>query len=173
LAEKCELYIQSILNNYVKLARYNRKGATQREAEPCGLSTHRCHHFPENSLAEIASQTPVEYAQQKQKDYFNPRLPQLQLHYQTMLVHYRSPLQFQTCRQVREAAHATHLQLVQLRIHKCSCTFSIPVVATYLGCSYHCLLKLETYSGAISFYLLLHTLFGSEAATQIPLPGLK
>jgi len=57
LAEKCELYIQIVVNDYVKLARYDRKRATQREAELCGLSTHQCHHFPENSLAEIAIQT--------------------------------------------------------------------------------------------------------------------
>ena len=71
LAEKCKLlqYIQSILNNYVKLARYDRKGGTQREAELCGLSTHQCHHFPENSLAEIARQTAVEYGNRRL--YFN------------------------------------------------------------------------------------------------------
>jgi len=39
------------------------------EAELCGLSTHWCHHFPENSLAGIASQMPVEYG--NWRPYFN------------------------------------------------------------------------------------------------------
>ena len=63
LAESCELYVrvQCIVSSYVRLASYSKKGVTQREAELCGLSTHWCHHFPQNSLAEIASQTAVEY----------------------------------------------------------------------------------------------------------------
>jgi len=44
-------------SGYERLARYGGKGATQREAELCALSTHRCHFFPPNSLAEIASHT--------------------------------------------------------------------------------------------------------------------
>ena len=63
-------------------------------------------------------------------------------------------------------------------MHKCSCTFSIPVAATLVVGTIG-LLKLETYSGAIFYFyffffdLLVCTLFGSEAATQITLPGLK
>ena len=48
-------------SGYERLARYGGKGATQREAELCALSTHRCHLFPPNSLAEIASRTRVEH----------------------------------------------------------------------------------------------------------------
>ena len=58
---KCEL--QSLVGRkvwtvysehyYVRLARYDRTGMTQREAELCGLSTHQC--LP-NSLAKVASQ---------------------------------------------------------------------------------------------------------------------
>jgi len=58
LAERYKPYIQSNISGYVRLARYSRTGAIQREAELCGLSTHQC---PLNCLAEIASQMPVEY----------------------------------------------------------------------------------------------------------------
>ena len=60
----CELYVQSVVSSYVRLARYSRKAATQREAELCGLSTHQCHYFQQTGLAEIASQTPVKYRNQ-------------------------------------------------------------------------------------------------------------
>ena len=39
LGRMCELYIQSILSGYVRLARYSRKGTTRREAELCGESS--------------------------------------------------------------------------------------------------------------------------------------
>ena len=70
-----ELYIQSTVSSYVIVARYRtlillcvrvlilgtrlyiRKAVTQIEAELGGLRTHRCHHFPQNNLTEIASQT--------------------------------------------------------------------------------------------------------------------
>ena len=60
----CELYVQSVVSSYVRLARYSRKAATQREAELCGLSTHQCYYFQQTGLAEIASQTPVKYRNQ-------------------------------------------------------------------------------------------------------------
>jgi len=48
---------QAVHSGYERLATYGEKGATQREAELCALSTHQCHLFPPNSLAEIASHT--------------------------------------------------------------------------------------------------------------------
>jgi len=62
--EGCKLYVQSVVSSYVRVARYGRKAATQREAELCGLSTHQCHHFQQTGLAEIASQTPMKYRNQ-------------------------------------------------------------------------------------------------------------
>jgi len=52
---------QTVHSGYERLARYGGKGATQREAELCALSTYRCHFFPSNSPAEIASHTRVEH----------------------------------------------------------------------------------------------------------------
>ena len=51
----------TVHSGYERLARYGGKRATQREAELCALSTYRCHLFPPNSLAEIASYTRVEH----------------------------------------------------------------------------------------------------------------
>ena len=61
VGRKVRTVYQTVHRGYERLARYGGKGATQREAELCALSTYRCHLFPPNSLAEIASYTRVEH----------------------------------------------------------------------------------------------------------------
>jgi len=61
VGRKVRTVYQTVHSGYKRFARYGQKGATQREAELCELSTHRCHLFPPNSHSEIASHMHMEH----------------------------------------------------------------------------------------------------------------